>query len=151
MSGEFTSCLMAVPNSFCDQLRAKLMVALLEEPAHRLTNMIEDDQDYVVRVCIALGVQMKALLCGEWCITVTIEGLSKAKDFRLYKAIPMRNVNDKPDCCDFKIRKSDFELLSRHHYATAFHFVVTVIARDASHIHQPMPIVGFCKIGPIII
>lgn len=150
MSGEFTSCLMEVPDSFCKQLRAKLMVALLEEPAHRLTNMIEDDQDYVVRVCVALGVQMKTLLCGEWCISVSVEGLRCAKTFRLSKVIPMRTVNDKPDCCDFKIKKSDFEPLINNHGSEAFHFVITVTTRNL-HEHQPIPIFGFCKIGPIII
>lgn len=150
MSGEFTSCLMEVSDSFCEQLRAKLMAALLEEPAHKLTNIIVDDQNYVVRVCVALGVQMKTLLCGEWCISVSVQGLPHASAYRRSKVIPMRAINDKPDCCDFKIKKSDFELLFSTHCVEAFHFVITVTARNL-HEHQPIPIFGFCKIGPIII
>jgi hypothetical protein len=150
MGCEFTSCQMEAPISFCDQLRAKLMVALLEEPAHKLTNIITRDQDYVVRVCVALGAQMKKLLHSEWCISVVAESFNHAQRLKLSAVIPTRNCNERPDCCDFKITADDFEPLSTDRGGELLHFVITVVARD-TYEHNPIPIFGSCRIGPIIV
>lgn len=146
-----TQCVIEVPPRFCDQLNATLTVALLEEPSYAPTNIITVNQDYIVRVCVELGADIKKLLCGEWVLSVAIEGIGPAKEFKKTQIIPMDNCNPKPDCWDFRIKGSEFGVSSGGDAAgDVFYIVITVVARD-SCAHKPIGIAGFCKVGPVMV
>lgn len=151
MSGDYTTtCTIEVPPSFCDELNASLGVTLLEVPAYKATNIINHNQSYVVRVAVELGARIKKLLCGEWCISVAVEGIGPAKEFRLVKVLDMNNCDPNPDTVDFELPGTMFEGEQTDHCGDVFYIVITVVARDKCE-HKPIGIAGFCKLGPVMV
>lgn len=147
-----SKCVIEVPPSITTQLNATITATLLEVPAFEPSNIINHDQEYVVRVCMELGSSIKRILCGEWCVNLGVESCGPAKEFRLSQVILMDNCNDAPDCVEFRIRGRDFENADSNHCGDLFQFCVTVIARDAcANSHKPIGIAGFCKLGPVMV
>jgi hypothetical protein len=141
-------CSIQLPANFCDQLSATLDVTLLEDPSKPPVDIIDSTQDYIVRVDVELGSQIKKLICGEWKIRVAVEGLGTAKEFDVRRIIPMDNCNPAPDRTDIRIHGSDFGVAPGD--SGVFYIVVSVMALNSCD-HKPIGIAGFCKLGPVMV
>ena len=148
---DFThTCVVQAPQSFTDQLNAKLAVTMLEVPDRNPTNIIDTTQKYIVQVSAELGAQIKKLLTGEWCVSIAVEGIGPAKEFKLSKVIPMDNCNPAPDTVEFELPGSAFVDGQEAGCGDVYYIVVTVVGRDPCE-HKPIGLAGFCKLGPVMV
>ena len=150
-------CNIQFPDGFCDQVTADMHVHLLEVPGDAPTNVIKRDQSYRVVVHVELGSQIKRMLCGEWCVSVSAEGVGTAGERKEVKTVKMNNCSDAMDEAVFDLDGSwftpgadDTPPIHGKACGDVYNLVVTVVALDPCK-HEPIGIAGFCTLGPVMV
>ena len=150
-------CSIQVPDTFCDQLAADMHVHLYEVPSDAPTNVIDRSQSYRVVVHIEMSAQIKKLICGKWCVSISAEGIGTAGERKDVKIIDMNNCSDEMDEAVFNLDGSwftpgsdDTPPVATKSCGDVYNLVVTVVALDSCE-QKPMGIAGFCTIGPVMV
>ncbi len=150
-------CSIQFPDGFNEQLSAKMHVHLLEQPSDQPTNVINRDQRYRVVVHIELSAQMKRMLCGEWCVSVSAEGIGTAGEHKDVKNVKMGNCSDQWDEVTFDLDgdwftpgADDTAPITNKACGDVYNLVVTAVGLDPCK-HEPIGIAGFCTLGPVMV
>jgi hypothetical protein len=110
-------------------------------------NIIQIDDDWIVRIKWAIEGSLKSMICGTWCLHLHLESIGKGPELSLpdpYAEIevPLDPCGNGEYCYDFRVRRGTVTSL---HCGTPYKVVATVTYKNPCH--KPGPMAGFVEFG----
>jgi hypothetical protein len=111
------------------------------------TNIIQIDDDWLVRIKWALEGTLKSMVCGTWCLHVDLESIGKGPELSLpddsYEIeVPLNPCGDGYYSYDFLVKKG---VVTARHCSTPYKLVTTITYKNACG--RPGPMAGFVEGG----